>query len=236
MRPPAADLNFQVKKTRLAGLEASSAVRGLASIIRAAACVLLAALATAPSAVRACGYHDPSSASLGMLNWAYPDSLHVRTAVWRAQGDGALARLDEGDALAPGSPEYLLRQMQRFRRTEAQLRALHEGLARERQTPPPFAVVLLGSMLWSRFETNGGAPTIAVHADGPASGDVVIVTDAPVVAAIVDGRLAPRAARAGGLMRLYGEPAAVDRVAAALDKLEVHSMTSSSTTTEGARR
>ena len=26
------------------------------------------------------------------MNWVYPDSLHVRSAVWRAQLDGVLAR------------------------------------------------------------------------------------------------------------------------------------------------
>lgn len=170
-----------------------------------------------------------------MLNWAYPDALHVRTAVWRAQGEGALAR-PEGEAPAPGSPEHLLRQMQQFRWTEAQLRALHEGLVRQGQALPPFSVVLLGSMLWTRFETIGKAPAIEVHAKGPATDDVVIVTDAPVIAALVGGRLPPRAARLGGLMRLYGEPAAVARVAAGLDDLAVQPMSPGSTTTEGTTR
>src|SRR5688572_5376167 len=31
----------------------------------------------------ACGYHDPVDVARGLLNWAYPDSLHVMGAISR---------------------------------------------------------------------------------------------------------------------------------------------------------
>ena len=40
----------------------------------------------------ACGYEDPQSIAIGALNLAFPDSLHLRTAIWQAQVDGVLPR------------------------------------------------------------------------------------------------------------------------------------------------
>jgi hypothetical protein len=57
------------------------------------------------------------------------------------------------------------------------------------------------------------------HVAGPSSGDVVIVTDEPVVAALNEGQVTPQAARELGLMRLYGSPATVQDMMAWLDRL-----------------
>ena len=53
-----------------------------------------AGLCVIAPAVVACGLEDPSSISMrrGMLNMAYPESLHVGTAVWQAQLAGRLPR------------------------------------------------------------------------------------------------------------------------------------------------
>ncbi|MGZ9031593.1 MAG: hypothetical protein ACXW2G_09475, partial [Burkholderiaceae bacterium] len=55
-----------------------------------------AALACAAAALPAlaCGLEDPSSIAIqrGVLNLAYPLSLHVGTAVWQAQAAGRLPR------------------------------------------------------------------------------------------------------------------------------------------------
>lgn len=182
---------------------------------------LLAALVVAAPTARSCGYHDPSSVSLGLLNLAYPESLHVRTAVWMAQREGALAALESSDALDPNSPEYVLRQMALFRRAERDLRALQKGIATalDGHTVPSFTVVLIGSMLWARFQPAEGALAMAVHVEGPAPGDVVLVTDAPVVASLVSGELAPAEARRRGLLRAYGAAKNVERVDTAFDRL-----------------
>ena len=54
---------------------------------------------------------------------------------------------------------------------------------------PSLAIVLIEPMLWSRISPAKGAPELAIHVDGPASGDVVMVTEAVVIAAINVGTL-----------------------------------------------
>jgi hypothetical protein len=179
---------------------------------------LLVALVAAVPAARSCGYHDPSNVSLGMLNWAYPDSLHVRTAVWMAQRDGVLATAESSSA---SDAQTLLRQMAQFRQTAADLAALRKGIASalDDQAIPSFSVVLIGPMLWTRFHLVDGSLAMAVHVDGPAVEDVILVTDAPVVASLVAGQLAPAEARRRGLLRAYGRPQDVERAATAFDRM-----------------
>lgn len=186
----------------------------LASVLLSIA--VLATVSIAPGA-RACGFHDPASVNLGMLNLAYPDALHVRTAVWMAQRDALLPR----GANAPSDPssvEFRLEAMRRYRDAVAGLDAL-----RERMTPmdgtPRFAVVLIGSMLWTRFEPSGGQVAMTPHATGPLPDDVVVVTDVPVVLALLDGTLTPAEAQARGLVRLYGPPRPRAGVASLFDRL-----------------
>ena len=177
---------------------------------------LAIALAGAPAA-NACGYHDPSSVNLGMLNLAYPDALYVRTAVWAAQLDGALPRNEQA---AAGNPEIeKIRAMLRMRATIVRLGALRDrvGAVLGGQPAPAFSVVLIGTMLWTRYEPGGGTLQMDAHTTGPASEDVVIVTDEPVVAALLDGRITPRQARTLGLVRFYGAPQSVEDVESLLD-------------------
>ena len=75
-------------------------------------------------------------------------------------------------------------------------------------------------MLWTRFESTGGSLAMTAHASGPGSDDVVIVTDAPVVAALLEGRLTPQEARGRGLIRFYGAQDSVAQVASLFDRLE----------------
>jgi hypothetical protein len=179
--------------------------------------VLIALIAAVPAA-RSCGYHDPSNVSLGMLNWAYPDSLHVRTAVWMAQRDGVLAPAES--STVPDA-QAVLRQMAQLRQTTADLGALRKGIggALDGQAIPSFSVVLIGPMLWTRFHVVDGSLAMAVHVDGPAVEDVVLVTDTPVIEALAAGRLAPAAARRHGLLRAYGSPQDVVRVQTAFDRM-----------------
>jgi hypothetical protein len=179
--------------------------------------VALAAVGVTPIA-RACGLHDPASVNLGMLNLAYPDALHVRTAVWMAQRDAIVPRDGRVSPSDPSSVEFRLDAMRRYRDAVAGLHAL-----RERMTPmdgtPRFAVVLIGSMLWTRFEPSGGHVAMTPHATGPMPDDVVVVTDTPVVLALLDGTLTPAEAQARGLVRLYGPTRPRAGVASLLDRL-----------------
>jgi hypothetical protein len=153
-----------------------------------------------------------------MLNWAYPDSLHVKTAVWMAQRDGVLAT---PESTSRPDAQALLQHMAQLRQTAANLGALQKGIASalDGRETPSFSVVLIGPMLWTRFHVVEGSIAMAVHVDGPAAGDVVLVTDAPVVASLAAGQLAATEARRRGLLRSYGRPQDVERVEFALDRM-----------------
>lgn len=184
--------------------------RAVAALIPAASLVAGAALAFA------CGFEDPNSAdrARGMLNWAYPDALHVTSAVWRAQLEGVLSKDDR-----PAAVKALIG----YRKIATDLGALRDRLSPDmgEQDLPVFSVVLIGPVLWTRFAPVGGALTMSLHATGPEGGDVVIVTDEPVVAALIEGRITPRSARRNGLMRFYGAPDRVEHVVSRLDRRHV---------------
>jgi ABC-type amino acid transport substrate-binding protein len=121
-------------------------------------------------------------------------------------------------ALAAATPAAA---MQRLHEASMKLATLRDrlGAAADGRPVPPFAVVYIVSMLWSRFEADGERLVMTPHAHGPAPDDVVIVTDEPVVDALLDGRVTPQAARQLGLLRLYGAPGRTARVEARLDAL-----------------
>lgn len=160
-----------------------------------------------------CGYHDPTG--LGALNFAYPKALYVRTAVWQAQQQGLIPPREPGSpsaavsiARANGVVSF---QDVAFRNTARRLEDLRESLSSHRGLPPvpPFAVVLIGPMLWTLFEAPGQRLDMTFHAPGPAAGDVIVVTDEPVLAALVAGTLTATEARDAGLVRFCGAPDAV---------------------------
>jgi hypothetical protein len=178
------------------------------------ALILAAGLVGGSTAALPCGYEDPTSASTarGILNWVYPNALHVATAVWNAQREGILGR-DEQPAAVKALLGYH-KAVQRLRVFRDRLSAAVDGGA-----VPAYSMVLIGPMLWTRYELTGATPSMTPHVDGPASGDVVIVTDEPVVTALNEGRLTPQAPRELGLMRIYGSSAATQEVASWLDRV-----------------
>ena len=152
-----------------------------------------------------CGLEDPTSISFlrGTLNLAYPESLHVGTAMWQAQLAGTLPR-DALSQRADLSPEA--RGKLRLFKANGLLRQLATRLG---DTPdaaahPKLAIVLLGPVMWSRFEQQDGAVRVTVHVAGPVEGDVVVVTDLAAIEAIVNGDLGFAEAFDLGVMRLYG--------------------------------
>jgi hypothetical protein len=177
---------------------------------RALAAALCAALIALPAGARACGLEDPSSigARRGALNLAYPESLHVGTAVWQAQLAGTLPR-DPLAQRADLSPEA--RAAMRLMRANTLIRQLAARLADAGAATarPALAVVLLGTVMWNRFESERGTVRPLPHVAGPEQGDVIVVTDLPVLEAIAAGSLGFGDAMASGLMRLYGPAAEV---------------------------
>jgi hypothetical protein len=167
--------------------------------------VAVALLAVAPAGTWACGFHTPKSIATNVLLWNYPDALHVDGAVWAGQRAGMLPMPDRRRLQATGTERKLLDTHAYL----AALRALHAlGAAFDRRAAPDSAssgkaVVLLETMLWTRFPAGG---QVEPHVTGPEPGDLVIVTDDPVVRAIADGRLNLAEAMAQGFIRLYGAP------------------------------
>ena len=74
---------------------------------------------------------------------------------------------------------------------------------------PSFAVVLLGPVMWSRFEAEGGAVKSLPHFAGPELRDVVVVTDIAVVEALAAGSVTFEEALSLDVMRHYGPAADV---------------------------
>jgi hypothetical protein len=181
--------------------------------------VAVALLLPSPSAL-ACGYHDPASAGIGMLNWAYPDSLHVRTAVWMAQAGGVLAAREPLPVGDPLSATFRFQQSLRLRETQARLDEWRGRVqtSLDGQPMPAFAMVLIGPMLWTRFEGSEGSVAMVQHATGPAPDDVVIVTDEAVLAALTEGTLTAQQSRTIGLVRAYGASEDLARLSTLLDR------------------
>ena len=193
-----------------------------ASVQRIQFQLVLAAIVGAVAApAAACGYHDAATVHLGMLNLSYPQALHVRTAVWMAQRDGTLARPVDADRQRDDASTRL-RAMLRYRETVAALDVLGSRLdgARDGRAVPSFSVVLIGPMLWTRFDTSNPTIAMSAHVDGPGRDHVGVVTDAPVLAALADGRLSPESARRHGLIRFYGSAEATLEVASLLDRAD----------------
>ena len=175
--------------------------------------ITAAGLAAGSSNALSCGFDDPNSISSarGMLNWMYPHALYVGTAVWNAEQQGTIAR-DERPAAAEKLFGYYY-AVQRLGTFRDRLSAALDG-----GTAPAFTMVLFGSMLWTHFETTGDTLNMTPHVDGPSKGDVVVVTDEPVIAALINGRITPQAAHERGLMRFYGSPGAVSDLTHWLDR------------------
>jgi hypothetical protein len=173
-----------------------------------AGATLLAALGGGIAPAAACGLEDPSSVGVrrGTLNIAFPQSLHVGTAVWQAQLAGRLPR----DPVAQRTelPPQVRGQLRLMQATLA-MRRLAAALATDVATEgrPVLAVVLVGPVLWTRIEPGAPAAEAQVHATGPEPGDVVLVTESVAAEALASGALGLDEALQLGLLRLYG-PAA----------------------------
>lgn len=172
---------------------------------------LLVATALQPGAAVACGFENPQTIALGALNAVYPDALHVRAAVWRAEESGLLPPGDLTGALGPLAFYRAVSAVKRFGTGFAA--ALPSG------TDMAVSVVLIPQVMWTRIEIERGAMTVQTHADGPREDDLVIVTEGQVVRELVGRTLDPQAADAAGLLRYYGSVDDVAIIQAALARM-----------------
>ena len=178
------------------------------SIALGAAAVLLASTVTAVS----CGFENPNSVSAqrGLLNLAYPNALYVISAVWRAQQEDLIERDNR-----PPAVKALLGYRGAVGKLETLRTRLERGLTASEI--PAFSLMLVGPVLWSRYAQSDDVLTMASHLQGPESGDLVVVTDEPVIAALNDGRLTLKDAGELGLIRYYGPAERVQALTLWLD-------------------
>ena len=147
-----------------------------------------------------CGLEgDPVTLQMVAMGYAYPDSLNVMATVSQARLAG---KLDRTISIGVQTPEQLRRASLRIGAALWQMRArLARGAPGD---APSLAIVLIEPMMWSRISTAKGAPELTIHVNGPATGDVVVVTEAVVIAAINEGTLTTGEALSAGLIRFYG--------------------------------
>ncbi|QFI69065.1 hypothetical protein [Sinorhizobium alkalisoli] len=162
---------------------------------------LLAAILS-PSASSACGYHDDVMMARGLLNWIYPDALHVLGSISAAVAERRLPPPEPtgaGPDLFGANYRKTVRSLEHFGRKLPSVSG---------ETPlPSVSLVLIEPMLWTRFEMDTSGLHMRVHVTGPEPEDVVLVSGEAVIGEIASGRLTFGKARELGLVRLYG-PAA----------------------------
>lgn len=171
----------------------------------------LAVLALAATVLpgRTCGFEDPNSAAMQrvMLNVVYPNAVYVQGAVDEALRAGMLR------------PAHFTRPGDFFalQRTTRNLRQFADILADGASADlPAFSMVLMGPVLWTRFQPGAGGLAAETHLAAPLPHRMVVVTDVPALAALVQGDVSGDRAIASGLVRFYGEPAETESLRAAL--------------------
>ena len=164
---------------------------------RMLAIVAIGALgATAPTPASACGYH----VALGGVSVVHPSSIPVAVAIHAAVSEGRLA------ALAEAPPALALV------RANGAMRNIAMTLRSDTGDLPPVAFVLVEAHLWGRVVPGPGPASWRAHVDGPADGDVIVVTGEPALAALLDGRLQWNVAIASGLVVVAGPAEGRSRV------------------------
>jgi hypothetical protein len=160
----------------------------------------------------ACGFEDPSNVAFqrGILNFAFPKALYVQTAVWQAQEAGLIER----DQSLAGN-----RALLGFRRASDALSDVARQLDAGNDVVPPFTLVMIGPVLWTRFAEGENGLTATPHVKGPSFGDVVVVSDEPVILALAKGRIGGSTALDQGLIRIYGDPSRVAALESMLRRL-----------------
>lgn len=177
---------------------------------RLLAAALLSGALLPPAGALACGFHTVTSMQQGVLNMLYPEALHVSGATWRQQQAGRLPMPDPRRLVAKGDERARL-HAEGYPKAAAALHAL--GLAMEtRQTVAhAFTITLVRQMLSTRYDGQGAAAPISVelHVDGPTRGELLVVTEEPVLHALAAGDMAVAEALDLGLIKLFGTEAQV---------------------------
>jgi hypothetical protein len=150
-----------------------------------------------PPAAIGCGYHDDVSLARGLLNWIYPDALHVVGAISTAVAERRLpAAAPVRGALGLVGYHGTVRALDQHAQ---QLRMSSDEMPR-----PTFSLLLIEPMLWTRFVSDGGDVRMQVHVSGPQAGELAVISGEDVIREIAGNRLSIGEAHRHGLIRLYG--------------------------------
>jgi hypothetical protein len=142
-----------------------------------------------------------------MLNVVYPNALYVQGAVDEALRAGMLR------------PAHFTRPGDFFalQRTTRNLRRFADILADGASADlPAFSMVLMGPVLWTRFVPGADGLAAETHVAAPLPHRIVVVTDVPALAALVQGDVSGDRAIASGLVRFYGESVEIESLRGAL--------------------
>ena len=173
--------------------------------------IAIAASALSGNSSLACGYHSPQTIAWGILSRTFTNALQVRSALWRAERDGVLP---------PSQPQRMPPALA-FRRASLSLRMLADRLSEARAhggKPMHISMVLIDSMLWTRFVATSAGYTPLIDVPRAHDGDIVVVTASKVVEAMVRGSIDANLAEAHGLIRLYRQPQSHESLRALLLK------------------
>lgn len=162
----------------------------------------LFAATLSPSASFACGYHNDVMMARGLLNWVYPDALHVLGSISAAVAERRLPP----PGPTGGAPDLFGASYRKTVRSLEQFGRNLPSVSGEKPLPS-VSLVLIEPMLWTRFESDTNGLHMRVHVTGPEPGDVVLVSGEAVIGEIASGRMTIGKAHEYGLIRLYG-PAA----------------------------
>jgi hypothetical protein len=147
----------------------------------------------------------------GMLNWIYPKSLYVDTAVWQAQKAGLLP-IEEA---LPARKTMLVNPG--YRRAVHTIQdyagAIGAGTGDKTGT---VTIMLLEAIFYARISYGPAGAHVQPHVAGPDNGEPLFVTHRVVMEAIRTGRLGLDEALSMGVIRTYGDPARIDEALSAL--------------------
>ena len=166
------------------------------------AALAMLSLASASGDGRACGYHDDVSIARGVLNWIYPDSLHVIGAISAAVAERRLVYQPVAPSLFGSEYRAAVKSLEQL---TASLRATGSVV------PLSFSLVLVESMLWTRFEGDSDQLHAQLHVGGPQAGDLILISGEDVIRAVANGTLSVGEAHGRGLVRLYGSETQIAR-------------------------
>lgn len=155
----------------------------------------------------ACGFDGRLGDGFSAL---HPKSLAVAFAISDAVASGAVDRAAAAP-IEPG-PKGYWRAAGHIESLERRLVATPATLAKA----PKISILFIESRLWSRLVASGQGYDVQMHVAGPTPGDLVIVTNETILASVLDGALAPRAALDLGVIAVDAAPPAADAIRAAL--------------------